>query len=300
MNRLISVEFRRLVSRRLFKGLSLLAIVAFAVIGTIAFVASDDSPERVAAAEKQRRAEIASCISNVERGAEDYPVLSPGDAPQFCRDETYGSDPRFPYQDVTWILGSTGVPFMMLGWLLGASFLGAEWKDRTITTTLTWERRRIRVLTAKALVLLAVAFAWIVILQALFALALLPAGVFEGNMAGVDAAWWADTGMLILRSGGVAAIAGLFGLSLAAIGRNTAAALGAGFVYLAVIEGMIRGFKPSWVDWLIGDNTALFLVGGDEVAHLDHTQAGAGLLLAVYAAAIFGLALAFFRKRDIS
>ena len=300
MTRLISVELRRLVSRRLFKALTMLALVAFAAIGTIVFVASDDSPERVAAAEVQRREDVAECISNIERGVADYPDIAPSDAPQFCRDETYGSDPRFPYEDVTWILGSVGVPFMMLGWLLGASFLGAEWKDRTITTTLTWERRRIRVLAAKALALSLVAFVWVVALQALFALALLPAGAFEGNMAGVDAAWWTDTTLLMLRSGGIAALAGVFGLSLAAIGRNTAAALGVGFVYLAVIEGMIRGFKPSWVDWLIGDNAALLLIGGDEVTQVGHSQVAAGLLLAAYAAAIFTLALAIFRRRDIA
>ncbi|MBA3430190.1 MAG: ABC transporter permease subunit [Actinobacteria bacterium] len=301
---LISVEVRRLLSRRLFKFLTALAVLAFAVVGTIIFVASDNSPRRVAQAHQDRAAGIARCVRDVNDdisgGSHDVAPAAIEDPERFCRNQSYGSDPRFGYRELKWILSSLGFPLMMLGWLLGASFMGAEWNNRTVTTTLTWEPRRARVLCAKAVALILIAFAWIVALQIVLAGALYPAGAFEGTMAGVDANWWTDTGQIALRAGGLASLAALLGLSLGTIGRNTAAALGVGFIYLSVIEGLIRGYKPAWTDWLVGDNAALVLVGRIEVNHLGHSEAAAGLLLVGYSAAIFGIALVFFRRRDVA
>lgn len=73
-----------------------------------------------------------------------------------------------------------------------------------------------------------------------------------------------------------------------------------GFVYLAVVEGLIRAFKPSWVDWLVGDNAGLFLMGDLDVNHLGHSQTAAGLLLALYTTALVAIAIGIFRNRDIA
>ena len=102
------------------------------------------------------------------------------------------------------------------------------------------------------------------------------------------------------RSSALAALAAVLGFSLATIGRNTAAALGVGFAYLAVVESLVRGFKPLWADWLVGDNVALFIVGPADVTHLTHSQAAAGLLLLGYGAIVAVLALAVFRRREVA
>jgi ABC-type transport system involved in multi-copper enzyme maturation permease subunit len=287
MKALIGVEVRRLLARRMFKVLSVFLILIFITIGVITFIASDDDPARVAAAAEKHQAEIAQCA------AEDHSA-------QYCRDETYGSDPRFPYQDMQWVLGTLGFPMLMFSWLLGASFIGAEWANRTVMTTLTWNARRARVWAAKAAALGIVSFVWVVLIQGAFLAAMYPAGAFVGNMAGVDAGWWGETVQLAARIGGIATMAALFGLSLATLGRNTAAALGVGFVYLAVIEGMIRAFRPSWTDWLIGDNAGLIAIGDLDVNHLGHSMGAAGLLLTVYTIVLLGAALIVFRKRDVA
>ena len=46
---------------------------------------------------------------------------------------------------------------------------------------------------------------------------------------------------------------------MAAVGRHTAAALGAVFIYTAVLEGLVRGFRPQWTPWLLGDNIVAFI-----------------------------------------
>lgn len=221
MRTLIDVEIRRLVARRLFRVLTIMVMLAFVVIGTITFVASDDDPALVAAAAEKRRADIAQCVAAVPTMMDGQPQPDAvGDPLQWCKDQTYGSDPRFPFRDMQWILGTLGIPMMMLGWLLGASFVGAEWANRTVMTTLTWDARRVRVLASKALGVAAVTFAWVLILQGAFLAAMYPAGTFEGSMAGVDAEWWAETAQLGTRVAGIATMAALIGLSLATIGRT--------------------------------------------------------------------------------
>lgn len=301
---LLSVEIRRLLARRIFIVLTALVLAGLTVAGVGTFIESDDSPDAVAASREQRAVEINSCVTEtraaVDTDVDGYPPLAHEDPVAFCEQVAYGSDPRFAYRDIPWILASFGVPLLALAWLIGATSVGAEWHNRTMTTILTWEPRRVRVLAAKALATGAVVFVWAFAMQGAIVGAFYPAAEFEGSMRGVDAAWWSDIGLQSLRFAGIAVVAALMGLSLATIGRNTAAALGIGVFYLAVIEGLIRAFRPSWIDWLVGDNIGLVLVGSIEGPALGHSGAAAGLLLAGYTVALLACAALIFRRRDIA
>lgn len=299
---LVRVELRRLASRRLFRVLSALVIAGFTVAAVLTFVNSNDSPAAVAAAEAEGEAAIGQCVDNSRSGHEAV-----GETPRdgrnaraVCEEEVWVEDPRFRYTDVEWILMSMGVPMIMLAWLLGASFMGAEWTNRTLTTTLTWEPRRVRVLAAKAAALSLIAFAWVLSFQTYVAAALYPAAHFNGDTSGIDAAFWGDIAGVGVRVAALGVVAALMGFALATVGRNTAAALGVGFVQLALVEGLIRAFRPQWTDWLIGDNLSLFLAGAEEVDHVGHSQVAAGLLLATYGLVLLAGAAATFRRREIA
>lgn len=190
--------------------------------------------------------------------------------------------------------------FVSVGWLIGASFIGAEWHHRTLTTLLTWEPRRGRVIAAKAIVVAVLTFLWISLLQAFFAAAVYPAAAFQGTLVGVDSAFWIDVLEVGARISATAAIAGLMGFALATAGRNTAAALGVGFVYLAIVESLIRAFRPKWVGWLIGDNLSAFLQGGDQVNYIGHSPGEAGLILLAYTGVLLVGAIALFQRREMS
>lgn len=304
MKRLVLVELRRLVSRRLLAVLTMIIVAVFAVAGVLAFRASSDSPEAMASARASFAGEVAHCVSEVNSGTlndEPIPPAATADPEGYCRTNVVEfGDPRFDYSEFDWMLLGTGMPFVALAWLFGASAMGAEWNNRTIVTTLTWESRRGRVVAAKAVAAGLIAGAWIFLLQAVFAGALYPAAEFEGLTRGIDAGWWLDLAGVGLRISALAALGAVLGFALATIGRNTAAALGVGFVYLAVIESLVRTHKPSWTDWLIGDNASLFLIGPEEVTHLGHSQTGATLVLLAYAGAIVALAVLIFRRRDLS
>ena len=65
----------------------------------------------------------------------------------------------------------------------------------------------------------------------------------------------------MLRISAVVAAVGFIGSAVATIGRNTAAALGAVFVYLAVLESLVRGFRPLLSRFMLGDSTAILISG---------------------------------------
>lgn len=300
MSRLLSVELGRFWSRRLFRVLMILAMLALVTAGVIALFVSDSAENAAARIEAERQAQIESCVSSFE-GAQDLPPEIADDTESFCAEQVFVEDPRFPYNDMTGILQGLGIPLLMIGWLVGASFVGAEWHNRTMTTMLTWEPRRARLFIAKLIAVVIGVTLMLAFLQLFALLAFLPAGVFVGNMSGIDGAWWADLFGQVARTCGVGVLVAAFGISLAMIGRNTAAALGVGFVYLAVIESLIRGFKPEWTDWLLGDNLALVLIAeAENVFGMGHSVGEGTVLLIAYAAGLFLVALAFFKRRDLA
>lgn len=206
----------------------------------------------------------------------------------------------FSLTHVRHVLLGTSAGFAILAFLIGATSIGAEWHAGTVTTLLTWEPRRIRVAVAKALSVVLVAFGAILVLQALLAGALALVAATRGVTVGADRAWLADTAGIAVRAAAVAAAMSLVGYALASIGRNTGAALGVGFAYFAVIEGLIRGLRPHWQPWLVGDNSASFIADGDVSRALGRSSLASGVLVGVYALVATAIAVAVFRARDVS
>ncbi|MBI2238397.1 MAG: hypothetical protein HYU54_07735 [Actinobacteria bacterium] len=210
-----------------------------------------------------------------------------------------GADPRFPLILLPDILKGTSIPLIIASWLLGASFIGADWHAGTVATLLTWEPRRVRVIVTKAVACVAVVLAVAVALQALLSVVLAVVAAARGTTEGVDGAWLRETVGVGLRTAAMSSIAAVMGFAVASIGRNTAAALGAGFAYLAVIENLVRGLRPRWQPWLMSDNAAVFVTGGGGFS-FDRTAVQAGALLAMYAAALLIVGVVAFRARDVN
>jgi ABC-2 family transporter len=299
---LIALEARRLWSRRLTRVLLLLILLGIIAAGIIVFIRSNrDLASARAEALRQRRSEIDSCIEGQfgPLPGENRPGF---DRPAACRKLVglFVEDPRFHYSSLPEVLLGTSVPAIVLGWVLAASSLGAEWHSGVMTTWLTWEPRRVRVLVAKALGAMLTVLGITVAAQLVLGLALLPAAALRGTMEGVGATWMAEVAGVVGRGAGAAAIMGLLGLGLASLGRNTAAALGAGFVYLAVIENLVRGLRPQWTPWLLTENAARFVAAGPARFLGSRTTLEAAVVVGAYAAAVFVAALVAFRARDIS
>jgi hypothetical protein len=211
-----------------------------------------------------------------------------------------GADPRFPLTMLPDILKGTSIPLIIAGWLLGASFIGADWRAGSITTLLTWEPRRARVIVAKVLACAVSVFVLAMALQAVLGGVLSLDAVFRGTTEGVDASWWRETGGVALRAATLTSVSSVVGFAVASIGRNTAAALGAGFAYIAVVENLVRGLRPGWQRWLFTDNAAVFITGDNVSFTFQRTMLQALALLAVYAAGLFTVSVVMFRSRDVN
>ena len=181
---------------------------------------------------------------------------------EFCRDyageETQYMPSHLALVDLPAILEGVSPLTSILGLVIGASVVASSWQTGTIGTIFTWEPRRMRWFAARLLVLGIGVFAITIAIVAFLSAALAIAAALRGSTV-LTEGWWVVVAGTGLRVAGAAAIAALIGGALAAVGRHTAAALGVLFVWVAVLEGIVRALRPLWTPWLLGDNLATFL-----------------------------------------
>jgi ABC-2 type transport system permease protein len=309
MSALLAAELRRVASRRLVRLTAALALIGALLGGAAAFAFSGSLSEaayhqRVAEAEARANAqdvEIESCLQahGVERGQE----ISDDVARQcFPSEGVKGvDDPRFHRSRLESILRGVTGALAVIGWGLGASLVGAEFASRGMTTLLTWEPRRGRVFVAKtvaAMVAVSVlAFATLV----LVALAMWPALAVHGAPLGADdPTLWSLAGT-VGRGVALATISAGIGFAIATIGRNTAAALGAGFAYVIVLENIVGTSLEGWRRWLLLGNVIVFVSGHSDSGEIPgRSVTGAGVFLAAVAVASLAIAGGAFRRRDLA
>ena len=191
------------------------------------------------------------------------------------------------------------LPLLMLGWLVGASAIGAEWGNRTVSALLTWEPRRTRVLLAKVSAAGVSTALWVLALEIVWTAVMLPVASGADPRFELPFSWgeYAAVGGRVLL---VSVIAGVLGFSLATIGKNTGAALGGGMAYLLIVETLVRNLKPSWSEWLLSTNIARVIEGSTDVSLQDRSSVEPAVLLALYAGALFVVALWVFRRREMA
>jgi len=199
------------------------------------------------------------------------------------------------------VLMGTSLVLVSVAWVLGASAIGADWHAGHVTTILTWEPRRGRVMLAKIVASLTSVFVVSLTIQALLGAALAVAAAGAGSTTGADAAWLAESAGVALRVALLSTIFAGFGFGLASAGRNTAVALGVGFGYLVIVENLVRGLRPQWTPWLLTDNAGLFIVDSPiDFPMLGRSTVGAGLYLAALGAVLLLAASGLFRTRDVN
>jgi ABC-2 type transport system permease protein len=304
--RLLASEFLRFRSRRIVRWLMLVAVLG---IGAVAMIAGANSHKptdaQIADALRRRDDAVASCVTSEGSGAE-IPAGMPIE--EFCQSEYREADfvaqDGLKLDDLDEFAMAGALVVLLIGLVIGASMVGASWQTGTITTILTWEPRRIRWFLAR-LVATAVGAALVAAaLLAIFCLALAAATALRGSTT-TSTPWLADAALAGLRialvTGGLAVI----GASVAMIGRHTAAALGAVFVYLAVLESVVRGLRPAMGRFLLGDNVGAVvtameteLSSGGAVFRLT-PQRGA-VVLGIYVVGLALVAAAFLRSRDVT
>lgn len=308
MRALLIVEIRRILSRRAVFAAAGLVLLGMLIAGIVLFARSHRLDAATLRAQQQQSELIRmQAVDECVAGGFGIPPqeVPPGMTLEEYCEEVVGTpgiqDPGFSlvrYREVA--EGLSGL-FIGLVMILAASFIGAEWHAGTVTTQLTWEPRRNRVLTAKVVAAALFGFAFFLLAEAVLLGTVAPAAVFRGTTEGTDAAWIRGASGLVLRGAAAAGLAAVIASSLASLARNTAAAVGGAFVYLAILEPLIRAVRPRWQPWFLYDNLATFISGHTpDFTPFGRTTTGAGVLISIYTVGFVLLALAMFRRRDVT
>jgi hypothetical protein len=318
---LLRAELHRFRARRFIQvllGLAVVGWLAAVVIGLTQFGVPDEGD--FAQAQERRQQEVV-----VQEGFRQQCLDQPGGSETTCgqpiRAEDFPLDqflPRQPFDIVASGQGGAagfGAGAAVLGFLIGATWIGAEWSTRSLVALLFWMPRRMRVMGAKigVLVLGSVLFGAAMQVAWLAMAGLLDLVASSGS--DLPAGFWGDLLATQGRCVLLGVLTALIGFGLANLVRNTGAALGIGFVYFAIAETAIRILRPTWEPWLLSNNavglvapggTTVFVQDGtpgpDGLVHPTEYLIGnlqAGLLLAGVTVAVVGLGVLLFARRDI-
>ena len=256
MTRLFNVEMRRFFARRITRWACVALLVGIVAVGIGTYVSSSNdlaaahrAANRTAAEFQQRQqAAIQDCRAHVPPDQLDQC----GTDEQLPTAAAFYRDPRFSFHDHVQDFIRTGVVIgSLVGLLLAASLIGAEWQAGTFAALLTWEPRRPRVAAAKALAVVlgsvAIAAVGTALLVGVGALVASVHGTFGSAVQefGVrpQRHFAAHTWALAGRGACVVALVTTLGAGLALLLRHTVAAVGVAIGYLIVGEGIIGALR---------------------------------------------------------
>ncbi len=323
---LLRSELHRFRSRRFIQVVLALALAGWVVFTAVALTQyGNPGADEIARAEQQIDADVAmneqfrqECLEQAGAPA----GVSPED---FCGPEQTRED-----YDLAWYLDTAPFDFAAAGFdgalafagiaavlaaLVGATWIGAEWSTRSLVALLFWVPRRMQVMAAKLLVLVGAAALIGVVAQAGW---LAMSGIlraFVGRDADLPEGFWSDLLQTQARGVLLTVIAALLAFGLTNLVRNTGAALGIAFVYLIVVENLVRAIRPLWQQWLLSSNAVALVQNGgttitvygdqpdangmveETVYYLGHLQSG--VYLGAVTLVVVAVGAVLFAKRDL-
>lgn len=330
MMRLISVELRRLLSRRVvvlaFLGAVLIAATALFDVHTLATSLNEQRANAQQYFEEAQswwepapEEEFRACLRDQNEAR-----LQPGMGQVVYGCEQMRRPPQFEdflpvypsmAEQYGQLLSYLVYPLMLLPLALGSTGVAAEFSHRTMGSWLTFVPRRGQVfaskLAATALISVPLVATGLVIVllgvPALFR--------YHGIDDGVTGAQWVDLGWHALRIVLLGVLAGIFGAALAFLARHSAIVVGVILGYMVLVEGIVRTFLPwmtpylagttipavaddghSWTEWpTVCDDVTVSCRPVEHHVSLTH---GATVLGVVVAVAV-GLALLRFWRSDV-
>jgi ABC-2 type transport system permease protein len=268
---LLSSEIRRLASRRLVKWMLLVSVVLVLVLAVI--VTANSDPGSVNENDVMTLAQLWLSKASADRLG-------------LKRDNA---------------IATVSVLTYLLVVVIGASAVGAEYRAGTVGTILTWEPRRIRLLIARLLAVAIISMAFFVIVQVVFVGAWAAGVALNGRSSGAGSSFWSDLVLLLGRATFIGGALATMSAALATLGKNTAAAMGIWFGYLIAVEAILRSQIDAFVPWFLTPVVGS-TYGWESVTQNGHTVSpGSGALkLVLYVVLFAGVAVAVFRRRDVT
>jgi ABC-2 type transport system permease protein len=272
MIRLTKVELRRLTARRLtIVGMAGLFLITVMLLAATWF---DARPMTTAEQqEAQQQYEFAhkawvehgdenrkQCEADWKAQPDPKPNLEEMCAYPEPKLEDFGKPRTVFAQLMPQLLQGASYFLAFAGFLIGASFVAAEFSTGAIGNWLTFEPRRLRVYGSK---LSAAATGFVPIAVGVLATLLLGTFVIldrSGGAAGTTGKVWGDlsatAGRIVVTTALAAVLGGVAGLLL----RHTAAAIGLVMGYLVLVEGVFASFLEKMPPWLVKLNVDAFVL----------------------------------------
>lgn len=263
MTGLFRAEVLRLTSRRLVRltAVAFLGILLIIQIVGAARSTPGDEALRQARIEAEEidRQNVEMCERQKETGEIPAEVDCFGGY-AIANDPRYRADEMLPA-----MANGLAVAAALVAFVVGASYVGADWGAGTMQSLLFWEPRRQRVVVVKALALVAVLLAFTAVVQVVgWATTMLVAST-RGTTAGVTSGLQQASFLTMLRGMVVVTFTGLLGYAVSGLARVTGAALGAAFVYFAILENLVRNLRPGWMRYLVSENVVAVMTKGIDV-----------------------------------
>ncbi|NJP33775.1 ABC transporter permease subunit [Micromonospora thermarum] len=252
---LVRAELERLGARRFVQLMVVLLVLAFGVTAlTNVAISHQPSPSEMTVAQQKADSERREmdllherCLAR-QRGELPAEPFDGSYYPADCSEVDPGLRERLPVaadhlvgvftfsKDTRPLLYFLIAFLVLFGFLVGASYIGADLNSGGVVNLLLWQPRRIAVLGAKlgtlmAAVLLLSLLATVAYLATFWMIALV-----DGHVGPVDAEFWSDLGAVWARGLVVVLLATVIGFAIATLGRHTSAALGAVAAYAVVWE----------------------------------------------------------------
>lgn len=328
MMRLLSVELDRYRSRRLNQvaALGMVGLVALMLLSLWSAARPPSAADQASMEEnllvnqqywdENHEADEAQCLADREADPGYDPTIDYGCSWERPTAEMWFGLPSTFETRAETLVSDVGLGFLMLAFVVGVSFVAAEFGTGAMGNWLTFEPRRTRVYASKV-----AAAALGVIPAAVVGVVLLVAGawlVFShwGTLGDVTGDVWAATAVSGLRL--VLAVVGFsaLGVALGTLMRNTAAAVGVLVAYVVVVEGIVRGQIDGFQTWFLQLNLSAVLSGVGEYWYDVCTSSPQGrvcegfpgtvslthgaLVLTAVVAVVVVVAGLVFRRRDVS
>ncbi|MEU4239198.1 ABC transporter permease subunit [Actinoplanes sp. NPDC026619] len=333
---LYKAETRRLVKRRFTKLFTIGALLILAAVAVGVFLTNEKvGPSQIAEATAHAQADYKQAVERTEQEkttcesvqgtarAADYPpnceFALPAESdfnPEWYMPPTF--DLKENFGDMVTTMAAV---LALVAFVIGASYVGAEWSSGGMMNLLLWRPRRLQVLSTKLSALLVGMTALTIVVAAAWTAIFYGIAKTRGVTTGMTSGVWQSTALMELRALVLVLVAGALGFGLASLGRHTAMALGVAIGVIVVFQfgvGAVLSIAnvkfpelylaPFWiVAWMTKKYTSedynscnFDVTGGCQPETLTITWQMAGSALAIVVVLVVGAAMWTMRKRDIT
>ena len=326
---LYTAETRRLTKRRFTRFFLIGVVVLLGAIAAGMFISNQkNTPAVVAEAQAKADREYQQAVAQAETDRKACEAQPGSDCTQMWQPtrEDFQAEwympPTFDFRKNFGDMVTTLAAILaMAAFVIGASFVGAEWSSGGMMNLLLWRPQRLKVLNTKLAALLAVLTGVTVLLSALWTGIFALIANLRGTLDGMTSGAWQSYLIMEVRGLVIVLAAGALGFGLASIGRHTAVAMGVAIGVVVVLQaglGTVLAMAqvkyiemylaPTWITAWMNKSVELVdydapCVGAGNACEqptltLTWQMAGVGLVAALVL--VVGTAMWTLRKRDIT